>query len=364
MSLHLPWPSIRPISLATSSDGLRRITASGCRYPAWRLARLVCLGILGLVLASCQLRGNAPIVVKIGVIAPFEGIGRQLGYAILPGVRGELASANEARSFEPYRVALVALNDDLDPEEATAQARALARDPDVLAVIGLWSDATARSALPILQSAGVPTLLATPSSESGATIFSLCPAPDRVAAELIREAQRSGALPVVVTGPDNSLRVALLERSPGLVVVSELATHPCEASASANCPVIHTGDAVSSAGALSRWRAAGWEGPFIANPEAARPWFIEQAGTAAEGVRAVVCGSSDSLPPDQDASLQAAAGLASGATRLVLSGLTHVVTGASHPTRSNIAKVLSSTAVGQDLAWIEVRNGRWVPLHE
>ena len=86
---------------------------------------------------------DAPTVVKIGVIAPFEGVGRQLGYAILARRQGELASVNGERPLGHYRVALVALNDDLDPGEAAAQARALAQDPDVLAVIGLWSDETA-----------------------------------------------------------------------------------------------------------------------------------------------------------------------------------------------------------------------------
>ena len=325
---------------------------------------LAALCAMGFVSAACQRAGDTPVIVKVGVIAPFEGLGRQLGYAILPIIKGELAVANRERPLGHFRVALVALNDDHDPGEAAAQARVLARDPDVQVVIGVWSDETARSAVPILAAAGVPTLLTVPSDGLGPTTISLCPAPDQVAAEIFRRTGNPGTGHVVVTGPDTALRRALLKGDPGPASVSDLAPLPCAATGTADCLVIHTGDAASAAEALRRWRASNWNGAFLGGPDIARPWFTGQAGRVAEGTRAVVCGNLGPLLPGQDASSQNAEELAGAATRSVLAVLGRAIRDAGDPTRRSIADALASSASGPDLAWIEVRDGRWVPLHE
>jgi ABC-type branched-subunit amino acid transport system substrate-binding protein len=102
--------------------------------------------------------GDAAPIVKIGLIAPFEGAGRPLGYAVLASVKAAVAAGNASGQLGPYRVALVALNDDLDPRAAAAQAQALVLDPDVLAVLGPWSADTAAATKPILVAAGVPQI--------------------------------------------------------------------------------------------------------------------------------------------------------------------------------------------------------------
>ena len=51
---------------------------------------------------------------------------------------------------------VVAFNDDLHGPTAAAQARALALDPEVLAVVGPWTAETAAAAAPILAEAGLP----------------------------------------------------------------------------------------------------------------------------------------------------------------------------------------------------------------
>ena len=55
---------------------------------------------------------------------------------------------------------VVAFNDDLHGPTAAAQAKALALDPEVLAVVGPWSAETAAAAAPILAEAGLPVLTA------------------------------------------------------------------------------------------------------------------------------------------------------------------------------------------------------------
>jgi hypothetical protein len=195
-------------------------------------------------------------VLKIGVIAPFEGIGRELGYAVLPGVREALASVDGERLSGNYRVSVVALNDDLDPLGAAAQARVLAQDRDVLAVIGLWSDATAQFAVPVLEDAEIPTLLATSGSGVGPTTIFLCPAHSRIAEELVLGAQ-TGPRHIVVTGPDNAL-----QRPSGALRASWFLVRRGHAK-----PIFRDASSFIRAMRLAplkhrRWQAAGWNGLF------------------------------------------------------------------------------------------------------
>jgi ABC-type branched-subunit amino acid transport system substrate-binding protein len=104
--------------------------------------------------------GDAAPIVKIGVIAPFEGAGRPLGYAILPAIKAAAAEANASGALGRYQVLVVAFNDDLHGPTAAAQAQALAQDPEVLAVVGPWT-AEAAAAAPILAEAGLPMLAET-----------------------------------------------------------------------------------------------------------------------------------------------------------------------------------------------------------
>jgi hypothetical protein len=350
--------------LAISSSERRWGAGQTRRHLARPVAALAALGILGLLLASCQTSSDAPVVVKIGLIAPFEGVGRRLGYAVLPVIERELAAATLAGSDSSYRVALVALNDDLDPSEAAAQARALVQDPDVQAVIGLWSEESVRLAAPILADAGVPVLLTTPYSVSGQGVTSLCPTPDRLAAELLRLAQEAGDRRVVLAGPDTMLRRALSARNPELPVIPEVAHLPCEGSSASDCWVLYSGDAVGAAEALRRWRASGWQGVFLGGPETARPWLIEQAEGAAQAARAVVCGNHSATSTDQDASLQFAADLAGAAARTILTELDQAVAEQGRASRPAIAEKLSSWENNPDVVVLEVRDGRWSSRRE
>ena len=98
--------------------------------------------------------GDAAPVIKIGVIAPFEGMGRPLGYAVLPGIKAAAEEANANGELGRYRVLVVAFNDDLTVPTAAAQAQALALDADVLGVVGAWSVETAATARPVMAEAG------------------------------------------------------------------------------------------------------------------------------------------------------------------------------------------------------------------
>ena len=65
------------------------------------------------LLSACTMPGDAASIVKIGVIAPFEGAGRPLGYAVLPAIKAAAAEANASGALGRYQVLVVAFNDDL-----------------------------------------------------------------------------------------------------------------------------------------------------------------------------------------------------------------------------------------------------------
>jgi len=114
--------------------------------------------MLLLLSAACVRPWNAAPVIKLGVIAPFEGAGRSLGYAVLPAIKSAVADANASGELAGYRVAVVALDDSLDPTIAAQQAKALALDPDVLAVIGPFTEEAAETVKHALAAAAIPNL--------------------------------------------------------------------------------------------------------------------------------------------------------------------------------------------------------------
>jgi ABC-type branched-subunit amino acid transport system substrate-binding protein len=81
-------------------------------------------------------------VTKLGLVAPFEGRQRAVGYEALYAVKLALRERNAAGGVAGWLVELVALNAETD-EQRLEQARVLIVDADVTAVL-VWSDATNR----------------------------------------------------------------------------------------------------------------------------------------------------------------------------------------------------------------------------
>ncbi|MCZ7669454.1 MAG: ABC transporter substrate-binding protein [Chloroflexi bacterium] len=75
-------------------------------------------------------------VIKIGLVAPFEGENRALGYDAIYAARLAVRQVNEAGGIGGYRLALVALDDSGDTGLAQGAAKALVADPGVVAVVG------------------------------------------------------------------------------------------------------------------------------------------------------------------------------------------------------------------------------------
>jgi len=104
---------------------------------------------LGLILAGCLFPGSTKPVIKIGLVAPFEGEQRPQGYQRLYGVKLALQEINLAGGMAGYKIELVALNDYANVEEAISQAQELVVDSEVRAIVGQWDPALFEASAPI-----------------------------------------------------------------------------------------------------------------------------------------------------------------------------------------------------------------------
>jgi len=128
------------------------------RYnPALRTLKTYGVGVALLMLSACTVTGldGASPTVKVGLVAPFEGLHRPLGYEVLFAVKLALQERNVSGGVHGYQVELVALNDFDDPTEAQTQAGALIADPDVLGVVGHLSPEATLAAMPVYREANL-----------------------------------------------------------------------------------------------------------------------------------------------------------------------------------------------------------------
>ena len=106
-----------------------------------------------LILVGCD---RVDPVVKIGLVAPFEGQYRAVGYDVIYSARLAVRQINQADGIGGHRLALVALDDGGNPELAAATAASLVIDPAVVAVVGHWRPETTAVAAAIYAEAGLP----------------------------------------------------------------------------------------------------------------------------------------------------------------------------------------------------------------
>ena len=110
--------------------------------------------LLFTALSACS---TSPTVLKIGLIAPFEGEQREIGYDSIYAARLAVRQANRSDLFlkQHVRIALVTLDDGGSPELAVAGAQTLLRDPAIIAVIGHGTPATNAAAEPLYNEAEI-----------------------------------------------------------------------------------------------------------------------------------------------------------------------------------------------------------------
>ncbi len=113
----------------------------------------------GMILSACQVNGmGTQPVIKIGLVAPFEGRYREIGYDVIFAARLAVQEANRAGGVNGHSIELIAMDDRGDVNRAVEQASKLARDPQVIAVIGHFLPETTEAAAEVYANAGIPML--------------------------------------------------------------------------------------------------------------------------------------------------------------------------------------------------------------
>lgn len=234
-------------------------------------------------------------MVKIGLVAPFEGLHRGVGYDVLPAVKLAVRERNRTGGVGGYMVEVVALNDDRDPEVAPQRARELSLDPDVLGAIGHFGEQTTLAALPTYHEAGlalvVPASTATGVTERGYGQTFRLVADDR---ELGTAAARYAVL------DQGTTRVALIGGSAELLdafvstaqqagaVVSEHSDDDVHSLLTSVARggydlIFFAGEAQQAAELLGELRGSGLDIPFMGANGLNSPHLVQVAGHAADG---------------------------------------------------------------------------------
>lgn len=123
------------------------------RLPACATIAVVTAALIVMaLLAGCA---SVDPVVKVGLVAPFEGRYRPIGYDAIYSARLAVREINAAGGIGGHRVALVALDDSGLPQGAVDAARTLLVDPAVVGVVGHWLPDTTAAAAPLYDEAGL-----------------------------------------------------------------------------------------------------------------------------------------------------------------------------------------------------------------
>ena len=331
-----------------------------------RVAYIVLVACSALAAGGCvpDLYGSTRPLIKIGLAAPFEGLGRPLGYEALQGVKMALAERNAAGGVGGYMVELVALNDSDQPDEAATQALEFAADPAILGVITGWRQGVASAALPAYRQAGVavvvpwsvPAELADPAHG----VVLLAADSDRVArtaADHLAAVVGDAGVAVVGDAAAVSPYLALaslpvwrvpLPDSPTAALLGDtmrrlFLARPAPPSA---LVLVTTG---AQAGDIVRAaRDIPWDGPILISPDGADPQLVDVAGAVANGVLiASAAPDGTDLPERRNGAEALLGGLgprgvqAYDAVQVLLAAIEAAAQADGQPTRDGVIRALS-----------------------
>lgn len=242
-----------------------------------RLVWTALCALVVLALAACdRAPASTPPVVKLGLIAPFEGLYRSEGYAALAAVKLAVAQRNAAGGVGGRQVALVALNDDGRAEDAARQAAKLAVDRDVLGAVGPLHLTTARGAGPVLAAADIPWVapVALEAQERPGG-FGLFADPAEVGRTAVATLAEQGIAGEAIVYSDQPSAVAAAEAAGREHGLATRARPPAAAGGTAEAPggVVWLGDASDGAALVNRLASGGVKPAIVGGPELGSPAF-------------------------------------------------------------------------------------------
>ena len=219
-------------------------------------------------------------VIKVGLVAPFEGRYRSLGYEALYAVKLAVRERNAAGGVAGYMIELVALDDGDDPDARRFVAHKFAVDERVMGVIGPFSGASLQAVAPTYLELGLPLITPVtcfPAGQSG-NVFCLGASAETLADTLARAAP-SDARAVILqeTGTGGALWVGhLAERGWAVIASEDWRAVPAD-------HYLYDGDVLSAAELLIEMRGAGVRTSLVGGPMLARSQLSQIAGDAVEG---------------------------------------------------------------------------------
>ncbi|MFJ7064599.1 bifunctional serine/threonine-protein kinase/ABC transporter substrate-binding protein [Streptomyces sp. NPDC101115] len=243
----------------------------------------------------------------LGVLTDLSGPGKADGRAQERGLRLAAETFN-ARADRPFDLVLKVTDDGGRPERAAAGARALLKDPSLVAVLGPATTETAVAAANVLVDPKVPMLSVVPAVPDGVirgqmpemrTYFELRPVPDVMIVPFGRYLSEHGLGRTAViedraAGTYSWLAARSVKNSPpadGTVTVHQVAADsedfgPAVRAALATSPtgVMYVGKSPRRAALCAKaLRQQGYRGPRGSVEAALQPEFLTVAGPAAEG---------------------------------------------------------------------------------
>jgi branched-chain amino acid transport system substrate-binding protein len=324
-----------------------------------RAQSLGVLFILGwLLVVGCAGLGSTRPVVKIGLVAPFEGLHRHLGYDVLYAVKLAVRERNAAGGVSGHKVELVALDDGNDPAQSPLQARKMIVDADVMGVIGHFSDETALAALDEYHRAGLA--LITPVAANAVTergypeVFRLYARNDRLGVEAARHAvEELGMRRLAILRGRDDLADAFLQTAEQLgatVVLDADADFTFHVSRFTSAELIFfSGGAIEGAELIAGARGAGIEATFMGGSGLDSPLLVQIGGEAVRGTLYITAAPRIN-DGDFVAGYQALAGrlpgpqaiMAYDATRVLLEALARAIEAQGSPARDVVIAELST----------------------
>ncbi|MFW6115700.1 MAG: branched-chain amino acid ABC transporter substrate-binding protein [Chloroflexota bacterium] len=265
------------------------------------LDRPECLGGLGLLhvlrvawfialLTACGFPGTVRPTVKLGLVAPFEGRYRYVGYDVIHGVNLALHEVNQQGGVAGYGIELVAYDDGGDQAMAVEQARKLGVDPAVVGAIGHFRQDTIAAAVRVYGEAGVslvaPGVLDPESALGQGPVYRLGPTADLLAeAMLDRAAQLAPGGDIVLVGAAGPLAEALQRAAAQSLPTIAIEADGWEREVLVREPslLLLAADPVPAGEVIAALRSSGWSGRVLGGPALAASDFVAVAGESATG---------------------------------------------------------------------------------
>ncbi len=230
---------------------------------------LCALVLVAFVLVACRFPEREITVVKIGLVAPFEGSFRDIGYDAIYAARLAVREINRSQGADSWRLELIAYDDRGNPEMAAQAARNLVADPGVLAVVGHYRADTTQAAAPIYAAAGLPFITLGGWGAPAVTNWHLMPAPDTLLSAMLHFGRGDMDVSPVVWGTP---------LSNGLSGFSAEAPDRADAVEREVPLVLSLLPPIPAGERLSQWREEGWVGQVVGDLNFAASAFATLAG--------------------------------------------------------------------------------------